>query len=45
MRNRKGTYKALEYHAETTSYVSNPEIGMNIEVHVRGSHFAPLVTR
>lgn len=29
----EGSYKALEFNSETQKYVSNPEIGMNIEVH------------
>jgi len=33
-----GTYKALVWSAQEQKYVPNPEIGLNIEVHVRGSH-------
>ena len=35
-----GHYKALEYSAEEKKYLLNPQIGVEVVVHVRGVPFA-----
>ena len=35
-----GHYKALEYSVEEKKYLLNPQIGVDVEVHVRGVPFA-----